>query len=83
VLSLDVEGGTVNGLTMRVSDLPSVSVGDRGVFFVTRSKAGANVPHLRHLGIVKLDASNLVRGTTVTLDDIKRQVVQGRQEMSR
>jgi hypothetical protein len=79
VIPLDVEGGTVNGLTMRVSDMEPVSRGDRAVFFIKHSSAGVNVPHLRGHGIVKLDKLNRVCGAAnVTLDDVKRQVKDGR-----
>jgi len=77
VIPLDVEGGTVGGLTLRVSDMEPIAVGERAVFFITRSKAGANVPHLRHNGIVKLDATNHVQGTNLQLDAVKTQVRQG------
>ena len=77
VIPLDVEGGTVDGITLKVSDMESIATGDRAVFFVTRSRRGVAVPHLRHNGIVKLDATNHVRGTNLTIDDIKSQVRQG------
>jgi hypothetical protein len=35
-VDVDVEGGTVGELTLKVSDLPSVERGDRGVFFLKR-----------------------------------------------
>jgi hypothetical protein len=34
VLSLDVEGGTIGDLTLKVSDMEVLAPGDRGVFFV-------------------------------------------------
>jgi hypothetical protein len=77
VVAFDVEGGTVGDLTLRVSDMETLAKGDRAVFFMTRSRAGANVPHLRHNGIMKLDRANHVRGSDLTLDDVKRQVKQG------
>ena len=79
VMPLDVEGGTVNGLTLRVSDMKPISQGERGVFFVTRLSSGANVPHRRGHGILKLDSLNRVEGTAETLDEVKRQVRQGLQ----
>ena len=74
VVMLTLEGGTVGDLTLRVSDLPSVQVGERAVLFVERTPRGENVPHRRGLGILKLDAANLVDGTTITLDQIKQTV---------
>ena len=58
-------------ITLHVSDLPRVRTGDRGVFFVTRSSEGRNVPHLRGLGIVPLDDGGRVPGTSLTLDMIR------------
>jgi hypothetical protein len=67
-----IEGGTVNGITLHVSSLPSLSRGERGVFFLTPGPNGQFVPYLRGQGILKLDATNHVRGTTVSLDDVRR-----------
>ena len=33
VLSVDVEGGTIGDLTLRVSDMPEIQKGERAVFF--------------------------------------------------
>jgi hypothetical protein len=74
---LDVEGGTVGNLSLRVSDMQSINTGERAVFFVTRNAAGRHVPHLRNQGVLKLDSANMVRGTTVSLADVTRQVQQG------
>jgi len=69
---LDVEGGTVDGVTMHVSSLPTIDRGERGVFFLTRGNSGHYRPYLRGLGILKLDASNTVKGSSLTLADIRR-----------
>ena len=72
-LSLDVEGGTVGNLTLRVSDMPTLNQGDRAVFFTNPGPSGADVPHLRGLGILKLDASDRVEQEgNLTLDDLRR-----------
>jgi hypothetical protein len=70
-LFFDVEGGTVGEMTLRVSDMPEVKVGDRGVFFLKRGKSSAHVPHLRGQGILLLDDSNRVRGTNLSLEEIR------------
>jgi hypothetical protein len=67
-----IEGGTVNGVTLHVSSLPSVAPGDRAVFFLTRGANGEFNPFLRGQGILKLDSANHVRGSSVTLEDIRR-----------
>jgi hypothetical protein len=70
---LEVEGGTVNGITMRVSDLPSVKKGERAVFFLKPGRNGEFTSHGRGEGILKLDAANRVPGTNLTLDELRRQ----------
>jgi hypothetical protein len=79
VLSLDVEGGTIGDLTLKVSDMEAIAPGDRGVFFVDETRPGTHVPYHRGNGILKLDKTGHVKGTNVTLDDVKRQVKQGAQ----
>ncbi len=74
-VSLDVEGGTVGTLTLRVSDMPTLNLGDRAVFFTNPGPRGTDVPHLRGLGIVKLNAVNrVVDENSLTLDDLRRSV---------
>lgn len=67
---MELEGGTLDGVTLRVSDLPELKPGERGVFFLDRSNGG-HVPHLRGLGILKLDG-DVVRGSALHLQDIRR-----------
>jgi hypothetical protein len=71
-VTLAIEGGTVNGITLHVSSLPSLSPGERAVFFVTAGPNGEFVPYLRGQGILKLDATNHVKGSSLSLDDIRR-----------
>ena len=73
-LSMELEGGTVGDITLSVSDLPTLRPGERGVFFLSKNRAGRLVPHLRGQSILKLDEREVVRGTTVPLADIRRQV---------
>jgi hypothetical protein len=61
-----------------VSDLPSLDVGERAVFFLDETASGGHRPHLRGLGILKLDDAGRVRGTNLTLDDIRAAVKEGR-----
>ena len=69
-----MEGGTVDGLTMRVSDLPTMQVGERAVFFLDSDASGIFQSHGRGLGILKVDASNHVSGSNLTLDDLRAMV---------
>lgn len=73
-LSLSVEGGTLNGVTLRVSGLPSMAVGERGVFFVDDAPDGSHRPHLKGLGILKLDSTDTLRGSSLRLRDIRGMV---------
>jgi hypothetical protein len=76
-LDVEVEGGTIGPLTLRVSDVDALVPGDRAVFYVRRDRRGAFVPHLRGLGLQKLDAAGRVRGSSVTLDQVRREVRAG------
>lgn len=69
---LEVEGGTLDGVTLVVSSLPPVKAGDRAVFLLDATASGTHVPHLKGMGILKLDAANHIQGSTLRLDDIRR-----------
>lgn len=71
LLPVDVEGGTIGDLTLNVSDMPSLRKGDRAVFFLEASKTGGNKPHGRGDGILQLDAAGRVRGSNMTLNDVR------------
>jgi len=73
-VDVDVEGGTIGSLTLRVSDQLTFTPGERATFFVRRNARGRFIPHLRGQGSIKLDASNRVPGTSLTLDGIRREV---------
>ena len=74
-VDVDVEGGTVGVITLKVSDLPSVERGERAVFFLKkRGGSDVHVPHLRGLGILKLNANDVVSGSNLTLDEIRSMV---------
>jgi hypothetical protein len=69
---VDIEGGTVGGYTLRVSSQPEVRPGERAVFLLDRSGPSTYVPHLKGQGILKLDAHDVVKGTTIGLDEIRQ-----------
>jgi len=73
-LRVAVEGGTVGDLTLKVSDLPAMRTGDRAVFFLDDDRNGSHVPHDRGRGVLKLDPTDQVEGSTLTLDQVRRQV---------
>jgi len=72
LLSIEVEGGTIGELTLHVSDLATFAPGDRAVFYLKRNGRGVFVPHLRGQGVLKLDLSNRVPGSSLTLAEIRR-----------
>ena len=74
VLSMDLDGGTIGNLTLEVSSLPKLSRGERAVFYLETGRSGQYVPHLRGQGILKLDAQNKVRGSSLDLKTIKETV---------
>ena len=74
LLFLDLEGGTLDGVTLRVSSLPQLNPGERAVFFLDGTPSVSHVPHLKGQGILKLDANNQVRGSSLRLDDVRRLV---------
>jgi hypothetical protein len=73
-VDVEVEGGTIGTLTLHVSDQAPLAAGDRAVFFVRRTPRGTFAPHLRGHSLLKLDAANRVAGTTITLDDVRREL---------
>ena len=68
---MDLDGGTLDGFTLRVSDLPDLKPGERGVFFLDQRENGVTLPHLRGQGILKLDKDDVVTGSSLRLDAIR------------
>ena len=74
LLSVEVEGGTIGDLTLRVSDMPTLRKGERAVFFLDATATGAHKPHRRGLGVLKLDSAGRVAGSSVTVGEVKQLV---------
>jgi len=76
-VSMDLEGGTLDGLTLRVSALPALELGERAVFFLNARTGGLNAgtgvyqPHLAGQGILELDDAESVRGSNLTLATVR------------
>ena len=68
---MDLEGGSVDGVSLEVSSLPALGRGERAVFFLDDSGSGTFQPHLRGLGILKLGDDDVVRGSSLKLEDIR------------
>ena len=72
-VDVEVEGGTLDGVTLRVSDQVSFAAGERAVFYIRRNVRGRFVPHLRGQGLLKLDQTDRVPGSSLTLETIRRE----------
>ena len=70
-LALDMEGGTYGDVTMEVSSLPRLAIGERAVFFLQRGRA-AFQPYLAGQGIVKVQDDGSVKNSSLTLDVIRQ-----------
>jgi len=68
---LDLEGGTIDGVTLQVSSQPSLKAGDRAVFLLDETPSGTHTPHLKGMGILRLDQNNQVSGSSLRLSDLR------------
>lgn len=73
-IDVEIEGGTIDGLTLHVSDQAPFSPGERGVLYLRATPRGTFVPHLRGQSLLKVDASNRVEGSSLTVADIRREL---------
>jgi hypothetical protein len=71
---LEVEGGTVDGITLEVSSLPLIRQGDRAVFFLNPVRE-VHRPFLKGQGILPLDENDMVEGSSLHLSTIRRMSV--------
>jgi hypothetical protein len=79
LVEMDLEGGTIGDVTLKVSDLPVLKRGERGVFFLSAPSGNVHRPQGRGDGILKLDASNRVAGQSMSLSDVRAAVRSARQ----
>ncbi len=70
-MELEIDGGSLGGVTLLISDIEPVALDERAVFLVSRGASGVNVPYLRGQGILKLDAQNQVIGEPWSLEDVR------------
>lgn len=68
---LDLDGGTLDGLTLSVSSLPSLRPGERAVFFLNAVDGDVHTPHMRGRGILLLNERNVIQGSSLHLDEIR------------
>lgn len=68
---LQVEGGTLDGLTLHSSASPVLRPGDRALFFVTEDGSGLHRQYREGEGVLLLDRNNRVRGADIGLHEIR------------
>jgi len=78
VLIVTVEGGEVDGLTLKVSDMPTPRQGDRAIYFLARDSRGDWRPSGRGLGIVPVDAGGRLENSQLALADARAFILGGR-----
>ena len=72
LLGVDVEGGTIGELSMRVSDIEPLKVGERAIVMMEPTADGAWRLHRRGLGLLRLTPDNRLREHGVSLADVRR-----------
>ena len=70
-LAVDVEGGTLGGLTLEVSHAPTLARGDRAVFLLNAGTQGGFVPAGGQEAVLKLTPRDTVAGTALRLADVR------------
>ena len=75
VVWLEMEGGTIDGVTLAVSSFTPMKAGERAVFFLDETSSGLHLPHLKGMGIMKVDANDRILGSSLRLEEVRRQVL--------
>ena len=73
-VTVTVEGGEVGGLTLAVSDMPTLRRGDRALFFLTRNASGEWAVYGRGGGVMKIDGAGRLGNGPLTLDSARTQI---------
>jgi hypothetical protein len=77
LVPMEIEGGTLNGLTMEVSDMPQMKQGLRAVVMLKRNTRGEMVPHQRGAGFLELEQDH-VKNSDLWLDDVRLAAAEAR-----
>ena len=70
-VTFDVEGGTLDGVTLRVSDLPQITPGYHAVFFLNGADGATGSLHHRGFGIASVEADGRLAGSSMRLSDLR------------
>jgi hypothetical protein len=68
---LEVEGGTIDGVTLEVSSVPLLHEDDRAIYFLNAAENNLYRPFLKGQGILTLDGDDMVRGSSLHLNQIR------------
>lgn len=71
IILMDLEGGTVGGTTLRVSDLPALHSGARALFFLTGDDHGVAELADRGRSFLQVDSANRLIGSSTSLTDVQ------------
>jgi hypothetical protein len=74
---MEIEGGTLNGVTMEVSDMPQMRPGLRAVVMLKQNMRGEMVPHQRGAGVLELEQEH-VKNSDLWLDDVRLAAAEAR-----
>jgi hypothetical protein len=77
-LTIEVPGGTLDGVTLRVSGQPVFKPGDRAVFMLESTTAGVHKLHRRGEGVLRLNVQNSIAGSALTISDVRQLARAGR-----
>ena len=78
IRTIEIEGGAVDGVTLEVSDEPTVRSGDRAVFFLKSKHAERDQPLSTEDAVLELDPQDAVHGRGLGLADIRSRARAGR-----
>ncbi len=71
---MEMEGGTVDGVTLEVSGEPEVKMNSRALFILQNGRPNVDRAVPGEESVLELDEQDNVRGTSIRLDDIRRHV---------
>jgi hypothetical protein len=77
VVVVTVEGGQAAGLTLKVSDMPTLKRGDRAVYFLVKGTPEW-IPYARGRGVVRIDTTDHLDNTSLTLTDARTRILGAR-----
>jgi hypothetical protein len=71
-IAVDVEGGTLNGVTLKVSHVPQLTRNERAVFLLRSTEAGRYELSGGGQGVLPVDDDDIVRGSSLRLDEVRQ-----------